>query len=486
MASKYYVTTAIPYVNAEPHIGFALEIVQADAVARWHRLLGKRVYFQTGSDENSLKNVQAAEARGISVRELCDGNSARFAALKEALDLSNDAFFRTTCDLHFRGVSKLWSMCDPEDLYRKRYRGFYCVGCETFYTPKDLVGGKCPEHKTEPEVIEEENYFFRLSKYRDRLDRAIASDEYRVVPETRKNEILSFIRMGLEDFSVSRSAARARNWGIPVPGDPGQVMYVWFDALSNYVTGLGFADESALFKEMWPADLHVIGKGILRFHAAYWPAMLMSARLPLPKALFVHGYITVNGQKIGKSLGNVIDPFSLAAKYGSDPLRYFLLRKIPPCEDGDFSIAALEAAYDADLANALGNLMGRITNMAERYAPGGFERTEAPDGLEPDAKAVAEAMDRYDFRAALDEIFGSVERCNMYIEQTKPWALAKDASRASELREAISALLAAGSSIARLIGPFLPAASEKMATAFASRPIRKLPPLFPRLGGKGA
>ncbi|MCX7803992.1 MAG: methionine--tRNA ligase [Planctomycetota bacterium] len=482
MASKYYVTTAIPYVNADPHVGFALEIVQADAVARWHRMLGKRVYFQTGSDENSLKNVQAAEARGIPVRELCDANSARFAALKQALDLSNDAFFRTTSELHFRGASKLWSMCDPDDLYRRRYRGFYCVGCETFYTPKDLADGKCPEHKTEPEVVEEENYFFRLSRYQDRLERAIASDEYRVVPETRKNEILSFIRMGLEDFSVSRSAARARNWGIPVPGDPGQVMYVWFDALSNYVTGLGFADDSPFFGEMWPADLHVIGKGILRFHAAYWPAMLMSARLPLPKALFVHGYITVNGEKISKSLGNVIDPFSLADRYGADPLRYFLLRKIPPYEDGDFSIAALESAYDTDLANALGNLMGRITNMAERYAPGGVEGAVAPEGLSPAEKVVAEAMDRYDFRAALDEIFRSVERCNVYIEQTKPWALAKDPGRASELRAVLGALLAAGSSIARLLGPFLPAASGKIGAALAARPIRKLPPLFPRLG----
>ncbi len=483
MDDRYYITTAIPYVNANPHIGFALEIVQADAVARWQRLRGRRVRFQTGTDENSLKNVQAAEAAGIPVRRFCDQYSARFAALRDALQLSTDAFLRTTSELHIRGAQKLWSLCDPDDIYLRPYRGYYCVGCEAFYTPKDLVEGRCPEHKTEPELSEEENYFFRLSRYQERLDTLIATDEYRVIPETRKNEILSFIRMGLEDFSISRSAARARNWGIPVPGGAGQVVYVWFDALANYLTGLGFNEDAPLCREFWPADLHVIGKGILRFHAAYWPAMLMSAKLPLPRALFVHGYLTVNGEKISKSLGNVIDPFSLVEEYGSDPVRYFLLRKIPPYEDGDFSRAGLEAVYDADLANTLGNLMSRITNMADRYgfAEIASEGRPAPDGLSPDEAEVAAAMNRCDFRAALDCIFAAAGRCNRHIEETRPWVLAKDPARTGELREVIGTLVWCGQEIGRFLQPFLPEAAGRLGAAFAERPIRKLSPLFPRL-----
>ena len=334
---KFYLTTAIPYVNAKPHIGFALELLQADVVARHHRQSGREVFFLTGADENSLKNVQAAEKAGMATREFVDQNTARFVELTKTLQVSNDGFIRTVDPKHFAGCQKLWQACKAEDIYKKSYTGLYCVGCEAFYLEGDLVDGKCPEHKIKPDRVEEENYFFKLSNYQQQLEQLIARDEYQVVPATRKNEVLSFIRMGLQDFSISRSRARAKDWGVPVPGDAEQVMYVWFDALSNYLTGIGYGSDDKQFNNYWPADLHVIGKGIIRFHAVYWPAMLLSAGIPPPKKLFVHGYINVAGQKMSKSLGTVVDPFDLVERYGAEAVRYFLLRYIHPVQDSDFS-----------------------------------------------------------------------------------------------------------------------------------------------------
>src|SRR3990172_6810474 len=316
--NRFYVTTAIPYVNAAPHIGFAFEIVQADAIARYHRSIGDDTFFLTGTDENALKNVQSAEKSGIPVQKFVDQNSQRFEDLKGALNLSFDDFIRTTEERHVKGAQIFWEACNPDDIYKKTYKGLYCVGCEEFKTPKELVEGKCPEHGTVPEEVEEENYFFKLSRYQKQLEKLIEKDELKIIPETRKNEVLSFVRSGLEDFSISRTQERAHGWGIPVPGDPSQTLFVWFDALTNYITALGYGGDGKKFKKYWkenPQRVHVIGKGILRFHAVYWPAMLLSARIPLPSEIFVHGYLTVEGQKISKSLGNVVDPYALVEKY---------------------------------------------------------------------------------------------------------------------------------------------------------------------------
>ena len=323
---RYFITTAIPYANSTPHIGFALEIVQTDTFARYHRLRGDDTWFLTGTDENALKNVQAAERAGVPTAEFVERNSQRFQNLREVLDLSFDQFIRTAGDpIHRAGAEKIWRAIDASgDIYRKHYEGLYCVGCEQFYDEDDLIEGRCPEHGTVPDRVEEENYFFRLSRYAGQLEELISSGAYRVIPETRKNEVLSFIRGGLQDFSISRSQVRARGWGIPVPDDPSQVMYVWFDALTNYITALGYADDGPNYQRYWienPNRTHTIGKGVIRFHAIYWPAMLLSAGVPLPDTLFVHGYITIGGSKVSKSLGNVVDPVQLVEQYGVDAVR---------------------------------------------------------------------------------------------------------------------------------------------------------------------
>jgi methionyl-tRNA synthetase len=366
MVNKFYITTAIDYVNASPHLGHALEKVQADVIARYHRISGGKVFYLTGTDENSLKNVKAAREKGISIKELVDENAKKFYQLKKILNLSFDDFIRTTQERHIKGAQKLWLSCQ-NDIYKKTYKGLYCVGCEEFYKKEELIEGFCPEHKTEPELVEEENYFFKLSKYQEKLKKIIEKNELKIIPETRKNETLSFIEKGLEDICVSRSEKRASGWGIDVPGDRTQKIWVWFDALSNYITAVGFSDDEKKFKEWWPADLHVIGKGILRFHAIYWPAILLSAKLPLPRAIFVHGYITVSGQKMSKSLGNIICPFKLVEKYGTDATRYFLLREIPATEDGDFTIEKFEKRYNSDLAKGLGNLVARTMALILKF-----------------------------------------------------------------------------------------------------------------------
>ena len=373
--NRWYVTTAIPYVNAQPHIGFAFEAILTDALARYHRQRSEDVRFLTGTDENSLKNAQAAEKEGVPTAELVERNAAHFHALRESLNLSFDDFIRTSVEArHLEGVAKLWEACDRSgDIYSRPYKGLYCVGCEQFYTEDELIDGLCPEHQTKPELVEEKNYFFRLSRYADQLRELIESDQLKVVPQTRKNEVLSFIRSGLQDFSVSRSRARARDWGIPVPGDPEQVMYVWFDALGNYITALDYANESELYQHYWvenPNRVHVIGKDIVRFHVIYWPAMLLSAGVPLPTAVFTHGFVNIGGRKMSKSLGNVVDPVELAQTYGTDALRYYLLREVSPFEDGDFTLERFIRSYNADLADQLGNLLNRVVSMVGRYYDG--------------------------------------------------------------------------------------------------------------------
>jgi methionyl-tRNA synthetase len=476
------VTTAIPYVNAKPHIGFALELVLTDALARYHRRMGEDVRFLTGTDENSLKNVQAAEREGVPTAELVARNAAYFKGLREALAVSFDDFIRTSAEeRHLAGVAKLWAACERRgDVYKRAYSGLYCVGCEQFYSEAELVDGRCPEHGTPPERVEEENYFFRLSRYAEALERLIESDALRIEPEKRRNEVLSFIRMGLEDFSISRSRERAHDWGVPVPGDPDQVMYVWFDALGNYITALGYADEGPLYQRYWvenPHRVHVIGKGVTRFHAIYWPAMLLSAGVPLPSTIFVHGYVTIGGQKVSKSLGNVIDPVALAGEYGADALRYYLLRHIRSTDDGDFTLERFMRAHNADLADQLGNLLNRTLGMIGRYCDG---VVPVPHDLEePDRRLVAlaealperleSALARFLTHEALAAIWELLEAANKYVVAVEPWSLAKarqaDGGGAAERRLAtvLYNLVEVLRLAAHACAPFLPATAEALA-----------------------
>ncbi len=496
--NRFYVTTAIPYVNAPPHVGHALEFVQTDVLARHARLRGREVRFLTGSDDNALKNVQSAQAIGMDVAEFVEKNAQRFADLHNGLDLSNDDFIRTATDARHRpGCERLWRACaDAGDVYRKNYEGLYCVGCEQFYLESELENGKCPEHLTEPVRVSEANYFFALSKYQDRLHDLISRDVVAVWPVSRKNEMLRFIERGLDDFSISRSAERARGWGIPVPGDESQIMYVWFDALGNYISALGYggADE-ANYRRWWLENenrVHVIGKGILRFHAIYWPALLLSAKQPLPQRIFVHDYLTVEGQKISKSLGNTADPFEIAARYGRDALRWWMLRDVPQTGDADFSVARLIQRANEDLANDLGNLLHRTTAMLVKYR-GGVLPAGAwdPDAakLEREIGSVAaridERIDDFDFRGALDAVWSLVSEANKFIERRKPWELykAEQAGKASPaaLDALFHSLFETLKVVAHELAPFIPGAAEEMRARLARTAVTGEKPLFQRI-----
>jgi methionyl-tRNA synthetase len=466
-------------VNARPHIGHALEFVLTDALARYQRLTGQDTWFLSGTDENSLKNVQAAEKEGIPTQELVNRHAGEFYALRETLNLSFDDFIRTSTDpRHLAGVYKLWQACAQNgDIYKKAYRGLYCVGCEQFYTESELIDGLCPEHHTRPEVVEEENYFFRLSRYAEQLYRLIESDRLQIVPQTRKNEVLSFIQGGLLDFSISRSRERAHGWGIPVPGDPEQVVYVWFDALGNYITALGYAEEDRLYRHYWLNNsrrVHVIGKGITRFHAIYWPAMLLSAGAPLPTTIFIHGYITLGGEKVSKTLGNVIDPVEVAGQYGAEALRYYLLREVKATEDGDFTLERFVRAYNADLADQLGNLLSRLAGMVNRYyqgrvpAPAEGVATEIDRNLIRAAEAlrgqVEQAMSAFAPHEALGAIWELIGAANKYVVEVRPWELAKQRREDTAAEKRLATALYNLAEVLRLTAhycvPFLPATAE--------------------------
>jgi methionyl-tRNA synthetase len=471
---KFYITTAIDYVNALPHIGHALEKVQADVLARYHRIQGEKVFFLTGTDENSLKNVRAAEKEKISIKELVDKYAKKFYELRRALNLSFDDFIRTTEERHIKGAQKLWQACE-DDIYKKTYKGLYCVGCEAFYKENELIDGLCPEHQVEPELVEEENYFFRLSKYKDKLKEIIKRDKIKIIPETRKNETLSFIKSGLEDICISRSSERAKGWGIDVPGDPTQKIWVWFEALSNYITAVGYGQDDKKLKEYWPANIHFIGKGVSRFHTIYWPAILLSAGISLPKTIFIHGYITSGGQKMSKSLGNVVDPFELVKKYGPDPVRYFLLREIAPTEDGDFTDEKFRERYNADLAKGLGNLVARVITLAknsksETLTSKQIQNPEFKRIINKTQEKYKRALEEFNFNEALVAIWGLISFCDKYIEEKKPWE--------NKNQKVISDLLFGLDNTAHLLKPFLPETSEKIIEQLKSKESK---PLFPRL-----
>lgn len=478
MNATYYITTAIPYVNARPHVGFGLELVQADVIARWRRLQGEEVFFLTGTDENALTNVRTAAREGITPRDLCERNSAVYQQLVRALNVSADRFIRTSGESHFRGASQFWRACRKEDIYRRHYRGLYCVGCEDFYPEEALEGGRCPTHRAEPEIVEEENYFFRLSAYQEALEDLIVSGRLRVVPETRRNEALGFIRQGLHDFSISRIRERSGGWGIPVPGDPSQVLYVWFDALTNYLTGPGYGTDEEGFRRFWldnPHRAHVIGKNVLKFHAVYWPALLLSAGLPLPETIFVHGFLTVDGQKLSKSLGNGVDPFPLVERYGADAVRYYLLRAVPSGGDSDFSERRLREVYDADLANGLGNLVRRVEALCERA---GY-RQETPEEIRSTAIYRRE-VEAFRFHDALRTIWDRVRTLNRAIEAARPWDLLKQ-DGGTVLKGLLKGWTADLRSIGHALTPFLPGTGEEIVSLFSRAQAVQGETLFPRL-----
>ncbi len=472
---KALITTAIPYVNAEPHIGFALEAIQADALARYYRELGYKVFFLTGTDENAMKNAQKAKELGVSPKELVDKNSKKFYELKDLLNLSFDNFIRTTSKTHKKGAQKFWKLC-IKDIYKKKYKGFYCVGCESFYKEGEFENNICPYHNKPLEIVEEENYFFRLSKYQDKLLEIYEKDKIKVVPEFRKREIINFIKNGLEDFSISRPKERTLGWGIDVPDDPSQKIYVWFDALINYLTGLSFSENSQTYKEFWLKNknkIHVIGKDIIKFHLIYWPAMLLSANLPLPNKIFIHGHLTLNKKKMSKSLGNIISPKDLVEKYGTDATRYYFLREIVSWSDGDFSFSRMREIYSSELANEIGNLISRITTLA------------AKDNIEIKHKDIPfnklaskefyQNVENFNFHIALEELRKRFQKLNKKIDEFEPWKKEK-AKRKDFLEEMLFEIYNLG----RLLKPFMPETAQKI-IKFSSGKIKKIEPLFPKL-----
>lgn len=471
--TKFYITAAIPYVNAKPHVGHALEFVQVDVIKRFHKILGEETLLLSGGDENALKNVQAAEQAGVPVQEFVDKNTALFEDLAKKLNIEFDIFQKGSLKNHHQSSQKLWELCEKNgDIYKKQYSGLYCIGCEAFYEREDLnEKGECFEHPGKTlQKVTEENYFFRLSKYQKQIEQLIESDSLQIIPQKRKNEASAFLKQGLKDISISRSNERAKNWGVNVPNDSTQKIYVWFDALNIYQSGVGFGWNEEMYKKWWPADLHVIGKGILRFHAIYWPAFLLSAGLFTPKSLFVHGYFTVDGQKMSKTLGNVIDPMDLIEKYGTDALRYYLLRDIPPSEDGDFSERRLKEVYNADLANGLGNLVARVAKLCEQNEITVEEgSTDIPD-------KVFEHLKNYVFNLALEEIWKKIKSLDVEINNKKPWSLSKEEATPF-LKETVLKIR----NITYALKPFLPETFEKIEKQFKGPKIESKPSLFPRI-----
>jgi methionyl-tRNA synthetase len=479
MTNTLYLTTTIPYVNASPHVGFALELIQADVIARAHRERGFDVRLQTGSDENSLKNVQAAETAGKPTEVLVVENAQRFLDLQHALNISADDFIRTSTDPRHRpAIEKLWHQCRKSgDLYQKSYSGLYCTGCEQFYQPEELFRGCCPEHGTYPEEVTETNWFFRLSRYTNRLRELIETRQLNVTPESRRNEVLALIRAGLEDFSVSRSSTRARGWGIPVPGDADQTIYVWYDALGNYLAALGYGSTDADIDRFWnkaERREHLVGKGVTRFHAVYWPAILLSAGLPLPTRIYVHGYVTVDGRKIGKSNGNAIDPVPLVERFGADAVRYYLLRHIRATEDGDFTLERLEQAYTSELAGQLGNLAHRLFAITQKIDGKPTLCIASSDRADVDAvrERVSAAVQKGEFHEALASIWTLVAFANKRVADRQPWVAVKQSNQETDdalrlgLREAANAclgeLLGLVNEISSLITPFLPETAGRL------------------------
>ena len=505
MAKKFYLTTAIDYVNSLPHLGTAYEKIAADAIARYKRMAGFDTHFLMGNDEHSINVEKAAREKGMEPRAYCDEMAVTFQAVWKRLDISYDDFIRTTEPRHIRGVQALFrAIVDAGDVYKGKYEGHYCVGCERFYPEKDLVDGKCPVHKTVPQWVSEENYFFRLSTYGPRLLEHIRSHPEFIIPESRRNEIVNVVESGLEDISVSRASVA---WGIPLPNDPAHTVYVWFDALINYITGVGYPETNGDYSRYWPADLHVIGKDITRFHCIIWPAMLMSAKLPLPKTVLGHGWVQFQGEKLSKSLGNIVNPLEVADRWGADALRYYLLREVPLSRDGDFTWELFIDRYNADLANDWGNLFTRTVSMVHRYRAGVVASAAPIEGMgdliTSAIRDYTRAMEEYEIDKGIEAAWSVIRRANRLVEEKAPWNLAKDPARGVELEALLATLVVALQHVALLLYPVMPAKAREvwetlrlkpaisevrlpapgalLPSPASSEPIGASKPLFPRI-----
>ena len=502
--SRFYLTTAIDYVNSRPHLGTAYEKICADVIARYRRLCGMPVRFVMGTDEHSQNVYQRARDKGIEPLAFCDQMEQVFREVWAKLDVSFDDFIRTTEDRHRVAVTTLVQrIADAGDLYEGEYEGWYCVSCEAFKQDKDLLGGDCPIHQTRPDWIKEKNHFFRLSRYRDRLLEHYAAHPGFLQPEVRRNEMLRLLERGLDDISVSRTG---QSWGIPLPFDPSSVVYVWFDALINYIAAVGYGTDEARFKDWWPADVHIVGKDIVRFHAVVWPAMLMSAGVPLPRRVFGHGWVNWQGQRMSKSLGTSVDPLEAADRLGPDPLRLYLVKEIAYGQDGDFTWERFEEHYNVDLANNLGNLVNRVAAMVHRYragrvvapAPGAAPRLAERAALI--VRRYRAAMDEYKLHTGVAAAFELIDATNEFITRSEPWALAKQSDRAAELDQALFEMVEAVRIAALLLWPVMPASCAEILRRMgqtgpaagwrldrdarwstAEREIIKGTPLWPRL-----
>jgi methionyl-tRNA synthetase len=492
MAEPYYITTAISYPNGKPHIGHAYEAIAADAMARFRRAQGRDVRLVTGTDEHGLKMVQTARAEGRDTLEYADEMSGYFRRMCDDLNISYDAFVRTTEPRHYEASVAIWEAMEKAgDLYLDRYEGWYSVRDEAFYDESELIDGDGGERLspqgTPVEWTTEETWFFRLSRYQDRLLALYRGNPDFIRPESRRNEVVRFVEGGLKDLSVSRTSF---DWGVPVPGSPGHVMYVWVDALTTYMTGVGFPEREGEYARFWPADVHLIGKDIVRFHAVYWPAFLMSANLPLPKQVFGHGFLLARGEKMSKSLGNVVDPMDLAADFGVDQLRYFLLREISFGQDGSYSREAIVNRVNSELANSFGNLAQRSLSMVFKnlgaVLPAAGEGEEDRALLEQVRQAcetLAAEFDRFAFSAGLEAWMGAVFACNAYIDAAAPWALKK--TDPGRMAAVLGTLVVAVRELAEVIKPVIPASAEKLIALIDSgkdgNPIAQPTPIFPRL-----
>jgi len=498
---RFYITTPIYYVNDAPHVGHAYTTLIGDAVARWHRLLGDEVLFLTGTDEYGLKNLQAAQAKGTDPKSMADANSARFRTAWDQLDIAYDDFIRTTEDRHTTAVQAfLQAIYDNGDISVGTYEGLYCVACEAYYGPDELVGGNCPVHDRPVETMVEENWFFRLSRYQERLLEWHEAHPQAVVPASRRNEVLGFIRQGLNDISVSR---RSFQWGVPLPWDESQVAWVWFDALPNYLTAIGYGHDSERVAHWWPADYHLVGKDIIRFHAVYWPAMLMAAGLEPPRTVAAHGWLLVGGEKMSKTSLNQIAPGDLALEFGVDGVRYHFLRDTPFGPDGDFSYEAMVARYNADLANNLGNLLSRVATVVSGKCDGKGPAPRPDSPLAPVAATVVEATTQAWGRLApseaLEATWRLIRETNAFLEDNQPWKMEPGEGVSAILGDAVEALRI----VAVLVSPAMPSTAAEIwrrlgldgapdgrsvpaATAWGGYPggsiIEKGPPLFPRKG----